>query len=174
MFVCLTFLWLIIAMATIFCNVHAVERKSRRYSHATSGGNSHEVAMQALFYCVSYSIPWIWAPIKAAIDTADIVFTSPEADDAVVALSIVNAVFFPLQGFFNFLVYLRPRYAQISTWLSNQRVVVEVRDFFLKMKKSSSKKLVEDANIDEGDQTEDIKESIQKVGSEFAGAESEL
>ena len=158
-------------MATIFCKVHAVEKKSRRYSHSSPGGNSRDVAMQALFYCVSYSIPWIWAPIKASIDTADIVFTRPNADDAVVALSIVNAVFFPLQGFFNFLIYLRPRYAQMGTWLSNRRVVIEVRDFFSKIKKSSSKKQAEDVNVTEGNQTDvDIEEINQKV----AGAESEL
>jgi len=167
-FVCVTFLWLIIAMTTIFCKVHAVEKKSRLYSHSPSGGNSHDVAMQALFYCVSYSIPWIWAPIKAAIDTADIVFTRPNADDAVVALSIVNAVFFPLQGFFNFLIYLRPRYAQMRNWLSNRRVVVEVRDFFFKkIKTSSSKKQAEDVTSHEGNHTNvDIDENNQKIRAE--------
>ena len=152
MFVCFTFLWLVIAMTTIFCKVRGVERKARRYSH--SNGNSHEVAMQALFFCVAYSIPWIWAPIQAGIDTADLIFTRPNADDAVIALSIVNAVLFPLQGFFNFLVYLRPRYAQVTSWLSDLRVVVAVRDFVLKMKNSSPKKQSEDVTSSEGNQTD--------------------
>lgn len=154
MFVFLTFLWLIVAMTTIFCKVRGVEKKSRQYSRSSSSGNSREVAMQALFYCVAYSIPWIWAPIQAGIDTADLIFTHPNADDAVIALSIVNAVLFPLQGFFNFLVYLRPRYTQIMSWLSNLRVVDAVRDLFLEWKKSSTMKQSEDVNSSEGNQTD--------------------
>jgi len=122
-------------MVAIFHKVHRIEKKAQRYS-SSSGGNSREVALQAFFFAIAYTIPWIWAPIKGAIDTADLIFTCGNCDDAVIALSIVNAVIFPLQGFFNFLVYLRPRYAQISTWFSKLRFVVAVRDS-LKMKKSS-------------------------------------
>ncbi len=134
-FVCTTFLWLIIAMASIFHKVHAVEKKAQRYAHSSSNDNSREVAMQALFYAIAYTIPWIWAPIRGAIDTADIIFKYPTADNAVVALSIVNAVIFPLQGLLNFLVYLRPRYTQISIWCGKQRVVVQES-----LKKSSPNK----------------------------------
>jgi hypothetical protein len=91
--------------------------------------------MQALFYAIAYTIPWIWAPIRGAIDTADIIFKYPTADNAVVALSIVNAVIFPLQGLLNFLVYLRPRYTQISIWCGKQCVVVQES-----LKKSSPNK----------------------------------
>ena len=124
-FVCVTFLWLIISMTAIFRKVHVIEKKAQRYKHSSSsGGNAREVATQALFFTIAYAIPWIWAPIRGSIDTADLIFKSPNCDDAVIALSIVNAIIFPLQGFLNFLVYLRPRYTQISTWCSNQRVVL--------------------------------------------------
>lgn len=141
-------------MTTIFFKVRAVEKKTRRYAHSDSSGNSREVAMQALFFCVAYSIPWIWAPIQAGIDTADLIFTRPRADDAVIALSIVNAILFPLQGFFNFLVYLRPRYAQVKFWLSSQRVVVAVRDLVLGWKQHSPKKQPEYVTSSEGNQTD--------------------
>ncbi len=152
-FVCSTFLWLIIAMTTIFCKVRGVEKRARRLSSSPSG-NSREVAMQALFFCVAYSIPWIWAPIQAGIDTADLIFTRPNADDAVIALSIVNAILFPLQGFFNFLVYLRPRHAQVRSWLSKQRVFVAVRDLFSGWKKHSVKKQTENVTSSEGNPTD--------------------
>jgi len=151
-FVCLTFIWLIVAMSTIFHKVRGVEKKARRFSHES--GSSKDVAMQALLFTISYAIPWIWAPIKAGIDTADIIFTNPNADDAVIALSIVNVIIFPLQGFFNFLVYLRPRYGQVNTWVANIRVVVAVKNCF-KMKKSSSEKQAGDVTSSfEGNQTD--------------------
>eukprot|EP00984_Skeletonema_dohrnii_P014787 scaffold6280_cov79-Skeletonema_dohrnii-CCMP3373.AAC.2 len=160
-------------MSTIFHKVRGVEKKAMRLSNAA--GSSKDVAMQALLFTISYAIPWIWAPIKAGIDTADIIFTNPNADDAVIALSIVNVIIFPLQGFFNFLVYLRPRYGQVRTWMANARVVVAVRNC-LKMKKSSSGK--QEGNFTssfEGKQTDvEMKENNNEMVSDVAGAESEL
>jgi hypothetical protein len=160
-------------MSTIFHKVRGVEKKARRFSH--ENGNSKDVAMQALLFTISYAIPWIWAPIKAGIDTADIIFTNPNADDAVIALSIVNVIIFPLQGFFNFLVYLRPRYPQVYTWLENTRVVVAVRNC-LKRKKSSSEKQAGNVTSSfEGNQTDvETKENNNEMVSDVAGAESEL
>eukprot|EP00573_Skeletonema_grethae_P007599 CAMPEP_0201710586 /NCGR_PEP_ID=MMETSP0578-20130828/58706_1 /ASSEMBLY_ACC=CAM_ASM_000663 /TAXON_ID=267565 /ORGANISM="Skeletonema grethea, Strain CCMP 1804" /LENGTH=735 /DNA_ID=CAMNT_0048199617 /DNA_START=286 /DNA_END=2493 /DNA_ORIENTATION=+ len=176
-FVCVTFLWLIIAMTTIFCKVRGVEKKSRQYSHSSSSGNSREVVMQALFFCVAYLIPWIWAPIQAGVDTADLIFTHPNADDLVIALSIANAVLFPLQGFFNFLVYLRPRYTQVTSWLANLRVVVAARDLFLELKKSPSTKQSQDVTSSEGNQTDAdavTKEDNHEKVNDVAEAEAKL
>jgi hypothetical protein len=161
-------------MAAIFNKVRVIEKNSRRYSTSSSGGNSRDVALQALFFAIAYAIPWIWAPVKGAIDTADLIFTRPECDQAVVALSIVNAIIFPLQGFFNFLVYLRPRYAQISTWLSKQRPVVAVRDS-LKMPKSSSMQQSVNVTSVEGNQPDvDLKENNDDKSDDAARDESDL
>ena len=165
-------------MTTIFCKVRGVEKRARRLN-SSSSGNSREVAMQALFFCVAYSIPWIWAPIQAGIDTADLIFTHPNADDTVVALSIVNAILFPLQGFFNFLVYLRPRYAQVRSWLSSQPLCVAVTDLFSGWKKHSVKKQREAVSTSEGNPTdaavvdEDDNHDHEKV-NEVAEAEAKL
>ena len=133
--------------------------------------------MQALFFCVAYLIPWIWAPIQAGVDTADLIFTHPNADDLVIALSIANAVLFPLQGFFNFLVYLRPRYTQVTSWLANLRVVVAARDLFLELKKSPSTKQSQDVTSSEGNQTDAdavTKEDNHEKVNDVAEAEAKL
>jgi len=116
-FVLVTFAWLACAMIMIFHDVHTTEKRARKYRHgrhdsSSAHSQSREVAAQALLYSLAYSIPWIWGLILSFINTAAGVFGSAAIDDAITALNIVNVVIFPLQGFLNVFVYVRPRYIE--------------------------------------------------------------
>mmetsp|Transcript_17864 Transcript_17864/g.30806 ORF Transcript_17864/g.30806 Transcript_17864/m.30806 type:complete len:226 (+) Transcript_17864:582-1259(+) len=107
-----------IGLGCIYWGVRKTENRTQKYRHnaPSSRNNAHsqqrEVASQALLYSVAYAIPWIWGLVLSFINTGNGVFNSSGVDDAVTALNIANAVIFPLQGFLNAFVYVRPRYKQ--------------------------------------------------------------
>jgi len=104
-------------MMMVFNQIYKHERGLDRYraeGAPVDRRRSRQVANQALLYVLAFALPWIWGLIISSIDTAQNIFESGVHDNAITALNMVNAFIFPLQGFFNFLVYARPRYMKIK------------------------------------------------------------
>lgn len=115
-FVVFTFFWLSFCMAWVWKTVLDQERKLDKYQQDGQRGDrkhSRNIASQALFYVVAFTIPWVWGVIIYIIDDEQTVFKYRSHDDAITWLHIVNTVIFPMQGLFNVLVYVRPRYLRL-------------------------------------------------------------
>ena len=103
-------------MAWVWKTVLDQERKLDKYQQDGQRGDrkhSRNIASQALFYVVAFTIPWVWGVIIYIIDDEQTVFKYRSHDDAITWLHIVNTVIFPMQGLFNVLVYVRPRYLRL-------------------------------------------------------------
>jgi hypothetical protein len=97
--VVVTFVWLIMVMSTVFYKVLKQERTLDKYrgEAAESRKNSRKIANQAAFYVLAFAFPWMWGLILFSMDNPEKVFESETWENALTALSIVNAVIFPLQ-----------------------------------------------------------------------------
>jgi len=87
---------------TISSTVHSTARKS----------HSKKIASQALWYVGSFYLTWIfqsWTRISQMVNGSSPFYS--------IALF---AIFFPLQGFFNALVYFRPRYLRLRETSDNR------------------------------------------------------
>lgn len=60
------------------------------------------VARQAFWYLLAFYMSWLFVSIVRGIEAANIPVPYP--------LSLLTTIFFPLQGTFNWLVYIRPRF----------------------------------------------------------------
>jgi len=67
---------------------------------SSSGGVHHETLIQSSLYVVAYLLTYPIATMITVIRWKHVPF----------ALSLLKAILFPLQGFWNFLIYFRPRY----------------------------------------------------------------
>ena len=87
---------------TISSTVHSTARKS----------HSKKIASQALWYVGSFYLTWIfqsWTRIAQMVNGSSPFY----------AIALF-AIFFPLQGFFNALVYFRPRYLRLRETSDNR------------------------------------------------------
>jgi len=112
------FFWLSFCMSWVWKTVFDQERKLDKYRQDGQGSerkHSRNIASQALFYVVAFTMPYVWGMIIYIIDDEQTVFEYRSHDDAITWLHIVNAIIFPLQGLFNVLVYVRPRYLRLRT-----------------------------------------------------------
>jgi hypothetical protein len=97
-------LWVTAGMTSIYMKARAQERE--QYAEARGapqrGGKSKNVVIQAGLFVGALYLTWIFTTITRIyqITTGNNNF----------ALLVLMATFFPLQGFFNCMVYLRPRY----------------------------------------------------------------
>lgn len=78
-------------------------RSSKRSSASRSSGQSRQIASQAMFYVGSFYLTFAFPSWTRIYQLT----MNKQPPFAVIALF---AIFFPLQGFFNALVYFRPRY----------------------------------------------------------------
>jgi hypothetical protein len=98
--VVLTFVWMTLAMSVVYCTVLKQERSLDRFKvegERSQRKNSRNIANQALFYVVAFAIPWTWGLILFSIDNPAHIVASESYDNALTALSVANAVLFPLQ-----------------------------------------------------------------------------
>jgi len=73
--------------------------------------SSTQVACQGLQYVVAFIFPWIFGITVSVIQntTYGNLSASAQLDSAMTSLEIVNALIWPLKGFFTFLAYVRPK-----------------------------------------------------------------
>lgn len=94
-----------LAMFLIFKSVRDVEKKTRRFS-LDENYQSRKVAKQALFFVGALYLTWFFT---TGARVYSIVHKSSNYP-----LLLLMAIFFPLQGFWNAMVYLRPRFIRIQ------------------------------------------------------------
>ena len=113
-------------MLTIYCEVRKQESKTKKYNTSiTESGRSNNVpqridhsrrfANQAMFYVLSFWITWLF-PTCTRISQF---ITGGSSPFPFIALF---CIFIPLQGFFNVIVYLRPRYLKFKKEHSDKNI----------------------------------------------------
>ena len=91
------------------------------------------VRTQACLYAVAYWNSFFWFVCIGVYGTDDFRMEETQSDPFPLALQQLVWIFFPLQGFINFLVYTRPRFVarrerlpQESAWQAFRKVVVDL------------------------------------------------
>lgn len=90
-----------VVMFLVYRAVVTVEKKVEKYGYRERK-HSKQVAQQGFWYCGAFYITWIFPTITR--------LTQLITHGAPYPLVLVTALFVPLQGFFNCLVYIHPRY----------------------------------------------------------------
>ena len=85
---------------------------------------SKRVAMQGIYFSGAYFLMWIFWYVYMVINT----FFDAQPD----WLWILNAIFMPIQGLYNLIVYLRPRYLRFRQEHSEHKgSYTSITSFFL-------------------------------------------
>jgi hypothetical protein len=98
-------LFVTVVMFLVYRAVRSVEKKNEKYLPAgvrAHRKHSKQVAEQGFWYCGAFYITWIFPTITRLTQVIN--------HEAPYPLVIITAMFVPLQGFFNCLVYMHPRY----------------------------------------------------------------
>jgi len=102
-------------MSLIYWKVLSAEKATDRWTQASGQRRrrnlSRKVAMQGLQYVVAFIFPWIFGitvyVMKTYLETN--LAEAIRLGSTTTILEIVNAVIWPLKGFFTFLAYMRPK-----------------------------------------------------------------
>jgi hypothetical protein len=110
------FIGLIIVFASIFLvwwTVHQNDRQTRRHGQYNIQNTSRAVAIQSLIYGFFFFNTYVWLMIGIIVGLA----TPNDASGSKfrMAVRFLGEVFYWSQGFFNFLIFLRPRYVRIHS-----------------------------------------------------------
>jgi len=103
--------YMTVCMIIVYFKVLEAEKASDRLrsdaGQAVIRGRSRKVALQGLYYVLAFIIPWVIGITLSILKEktyGDITAKAP------IVLEVVNAFVWPLGGFLNFLVYIRPAY----------------------------------------------------------------
>jgi hypothetical protein len=133
-------LWFAIVFVTgimflVWRAVRAVEMKNEKYLPAgvrAHRKHSKQVAEQGFWYCGAFYITWIFPTITRLTQLIN--------HEAPYPLVLVTAMFVPLQGFFNCLVYMHPRYKRERAGRLSQQTTSATGQLSSEMLASSSLK----------------------------------
>ena len=91
--------------------IHQKERETRRISShtVTRGAKSREVGKQSLIYGIFFFNTYAWLMLFTAMR----MFQLNVGVTLGFLTHVLYAIFFPSQGFWNFLIFLQPRYKKI-------------------------------------------------------------
>lgn len=106
-FIFVSFGTIIIANLAIYLRIRRIESRIRRFQ-VRETTQSRMAAKQSFLFCGGFVLTYIFSFIVVGISDVGSWYSF--------MFSLLEAFFFPLQGFFNFLVYFRPRYL---SWRSN-------------------------------------------------------
>ena len=105
---------MVYCLAAIYCSFNKKEKLMRRYSTSSSGmqwrrstflKEKRQAAKQGVLYSCAFLITFLFPVLNT--------FIAHEGVSA--ALAIISAIFYPLQGFFNFMFYTRRSIKRIRT-----------------------------------------------------------
>jgi len=103
-----------LCMITIYCKINGRAKAMRRYLFAQASAPpsrmeiaAKESAKQGILYISAFLFTYSWSGISLLLQSIDRDRPSP-------TLYILTAVFLPLQGFWNFLTYIRPRFVKLQ------------------------------------------------------------
>mmetsp|Transcript_35184 Transcript_35184/g.59728 ORF Transcript_35184/g.59728 Transcript_35184/m.59728 type:complete len:389 (-) Transcript_35184:223-1389(-) len=99
-----------ISMGVIYMGVKATYSRSRIFQRTGSGRPANrrddqlkQIAKQSFFYIGGFLLVWTFPTLNRVLAFFDI---------KIYALTLLHSIFSPLQGFVNFIVYMRPRLMQ--------------------------------------------------------------
>jgi hypothetical protein len=103
-------------MLSIFVSVRStIRRMERRYSVvATQNRNRssefriRQTALQAGLFVGAFILTYLWTSVLRLMEN------DGKVTSGYFAVALLSAFFYPLQGFFNFFIYVRPRYVELS------------------------------------------------------------
>jgi len=110
----LCILTVMVVMGSVYSSVHGLEKANSRFLQQSLGSNlvrtarsgspskSRRVAQQALWYVGAFYLTFLFATINRLVQQI--------VNKTYFPLIVCHAIFEPGQGFFNYLVYLRPRF----------------------------------------------------------------
>lgn len=128
-------LWTIIVLVTIcmflvYRTVRKQEQATERYDfeHRQRRKHSKQVAIQGYFYCGAFYGTWLFPTVTRLVQVI--------AGSAPFPLILTTAMFVPIQGFFNWIVYIRPKFLKYckekeylghikSSWLSYRSTTID-------------------------------------------------
>lgn len=101
----------------VYFSVRAKLKASRRYHFQgadmqTNDDKLKATRTQAILYCLAYWNSFFWYLVFGIVGGDDKIMVEKEGTPPYFAMQLLAWMFFPLQGFVNFLVYTRPRYLQ--------------------------------------------------------------
>lgn len=111
----------IAAMLKVYWTVYKQEKAVAKYQGSHARKLSREVAWQAFWYFVAFFVVWI------PIATESLVRSIRGLSSSYQVTLLVN-IFLPLQGAFNFLLYIRPRYLRYRRNHKNSSLVKVARE----------------------------------------------
>ena len=118
------------AMFLMYRTVRQHEKQMERYEYSGSSSDSgkqtlsRRVAIQAMYYILFFFLTWAFPLVQFAV--------SERTGHTYFPLLTLTVIFAPFQGFFNSIIYIRPRYLQHRR-LHNRRVDREARASMMSM-----------------------------------------
>lgn len=107
-----------VSIALIYCTVRSQGRRALAVTanRETIRARTKAVAIQSLLFALIFFNTWIYTVLGPLL--AYTVKQAPVLIKAEFILSVMTSTFLPLQGFFNFCVYIRPRFVRF--WVDQQ------------------------------------------------------
>ena len=103
-----TFVFLVVANTLIYSKVRTTTGRTLRFAR---NGRCHradrEVAAQSTLYVMACILTLIWPAILRTLESIGV---QREDESDVLVLLLLGQLFYPFQGFWNCLIYVRPRY----------------------------------------------------------------
>jgi len=94
-------------MYLVYRAVLSTEMATERYdaTNARRRKHSKQVAVQGYWYCGAFYLTWLFPTVTRLVQLI--------AGKTPYPLILITAMFVPIQGFFNFLVYMHPKYKKV-------------------------------------------------------------
>jgi hypothetical protein len=98
------------AVIRVYCQFRKTTRNARRSSMTNATANTgRQLAVQCILYGLFFANTCIWFVILSILDAAG----KTHRIDRIYPIIVLTNIFYPMQGFFNFFIYIRPRYLRI-------------------------------------------------------------
>jgi len=123
-------LYVSISMFAIFRHASDVEKQSDEFRRGHKKKMSESVRFKALLYVGSLFSTWIFGSITRLLQMITGKVYTP--------LLFLLVIFFPLSGFFNFLIYFRPRYLEQREANEDKKFFFIVKDMFSTINKDDT------------------------------------
>jgi len=124
-------LYVAISMFAIFRHTSTIEKQSDDFKRGRNRRMSEAVRFQALLYVGSLFSTWIFGSITRLLQKITGKTYTP--------ILILMVIFFPLGGFFNFLIYFRPNYLEHRAGNEDKTLFSIVKDMFSTINKDDTR-----------------------------------
>jgi hypothetical protein len=107
-YICILLFYL--SSLSVYCKIRqTIQRTRRRSMTSASADMERQAGIQCILYGLFFANTFVWSAILGALVAAGKFLVL----DKMFAVLLLANIFYPLQGVFNFMVYLRPRYVEV-------------------------------------------------------------